>query len=72
VRGPAGVTNRSLQFSSDEMVRLREACRTLNTSYVDFVRVAVLQACDEVLGTSAEYQRVRTINRPEGASGQPE
>ena len=42
--------NRQLKFTPEEMVRLRECCRGLGTSYADFIRVVVLQALDEYEG----------------------
>ena len=48
------MTYRTLSFTPAELDRIREACRVLNTSYVDFLHVAALQAADEVLGINAE------------------
>lgn len=65
--------NRHLTFSAAEMRRLRETCRALNTSYVEFVHFAVLQAldeCDAIARESAGVlwnQEVR--NGPGRASG---
>lgn len=46
--------DRTLRFSDAELTRIREACRALNTSYVEFLHHAAMQAVDEVLGISAE------------------
>jgi hypothetical protein len=48
------VTNRTLQFSEAEMVKLREACRILGTSYVEFAHHAIMEAVGEVIGLSIE------------------
>ena len=63
------MTDRKLSFTEAERARLREACRCLGTSFVEFIHHSTMQAVDEVLGTSAEVSRSRTLDRPEGADG---
>lgn len=51
-------TNRKLEFTPEEMGRIRNAARSLGTSYVEFIRVATLQAADEVEGACREYRQL--------------
>lgn len=48
------MADRALKFTDAEMVRLRDACRILGTSYIEFAHQAVMQAVDEVIGLSIE------------------
>ena len=40
-------TNKTLSFTPEEMVRLREACRALGTSYVEYLQHVVRESLDE-------------------------
>lgn len=50
-------TNRTLQFSQAELTRIRECARALNTSYVEFIHTATMQAVDECEGISRDRMR---------------
>ena len=52
-------TNRELKFTPAEMTRLRETCRSLGTSYSEFVKFATLQALDEVDGYARDAEALR-------------
>ena len=41
-----------LGLDEAERERLHEACRVLGTSYREFLKIAAMQAVDEVLGVS--------------------
>jgi dCTP deaminase len=60
----AKVTNKTLQFTPEEMTRLRCACRDLGTSYVEFVRHAVVEAIDEHEGV-LRHLRAGVLSGPE-------
>jgi hypothetical protein len=52
-------TNRELKFTPAEMTRLRETCRSLGTSYSEFVHFATLQALDEVEAYGRDAEALR-------------
>jgi hypothetical protein len=45
-----------LHLSEEETKRVRAIVFSLGTSYAEFVRIAVLQACDEVEGIARASQ----------------
>lgn len=60
------MVDRALKFTDAEMVQLREACRILGTSYVEFAHHAVMQAVSEVLGVNDElaHRNGHAVLRP--------
>jgi hypothetical protein len=52
------VSNRDLNFSPEDMKRLRGACRSLGTSFQEFVVFAVRQALDECEGLAKEARAI--------------
>lgn len=60
------MTNRTLQFSPEELTRLRCACRDLGTSYVEFLRHATIEAIDEHEGVM-RHLRAGVLAGPERA-----
>ena len=49
---------RRISFTPEQMKRLREVCRALGTSYVQFVEFAVMQAVDEVEGYGRDQEAI--------------
>lgn len=54
--------NHNLKFTEIEMLRLREACRILGTSYSEFIHQATNQAVSEVLGINNQVAASRQVS----------
>jgi uncharacterized protein (DUF1778 family) len=49
----------NLQFTPEELARINLACQSIATSRTEFMRWAVLQAADEVVGLNNAAARLR-------------
>ena len=64
---------KTVQFTDEEMVRLRWCCQTLGITFAEFVHIAVIDKCDELEGVSrAVADRNQGIVRAEGFNGRRE
>ena len=52
------MSNRDVNFEPDEMRRIRECCRSLGTSYAEFIRWATMQSVSECEGLAADQALV--------------
>jgi hypothetical protein len=52
---------RDVQFTPEQIDRLRKVCRQLNTSFSDFITFATMQAVGECEAIAGDYERVKAF-----------
>jgi hypothetical protein len=52
---------RDVQFTPEQIDRLRKVCRQLGCSYSEFVSFAVMQAVGECEAIAGDYERVKAF-----------
>ena len=61
------MTDRTLKFTEKELARIRLAAQQVNTSYVEFIHTATMQAVSECEGMTRDL--IRTMHEESAARG---